>query len=53
MMERDIAIELLSAEVDTHLNTIKEKNKEINRLNERNAELAKENHDLRKKILKQ
>jgi len=52
MIERDVNNEILSNEIDEHLNTIKEKNKEIKRLQERNAELAKENRDLKKQVLK-
>ncbi|MFL0246573.1 hypothetical protein [Candidatus Clostridium stratigraminis] len=52
MIERDVSIEVLSYEIDVHLNAIKEKNEEIKRLQERNAELSKENKELRKQLLK-
>ena len=52
MIERDINNEILSNEIDVHLRTIKEKNAEIQRLQERNAELSKENRELKKEILK-
>lgn len=52
MVERDVNNEILSNEIDLYLNTIKEKNSQIELLQQRNLELSKENRKLKKEILK-
>lgn len=52
MVERDVTNEILANEVDTHINTIKEKDETIKRLEVEKAELSKTNKELKKHVLK-
>lgn len=52
MIERDVNNEIWANELDTYINTIKEKDEIIKRLEVEKAELSKSNKELKKQILK-
>ncbi|WPC42392.1 hypothetical protein [Clostridium sp. JS66] len=52
MIGRDVNNEILANELDTHINTIKEKDDTIKRLEVEKAELSKTNRELKKQIFK-